>query len=221
VHRFGWCVAQAKEDGNLQLRASGIKSDAAGAVTAALKEAANFGKIRAAAIDSPLFWVADGDRKADKLIRSAMKRVGAMSIGGVVQHVNALRGACLSQGIMAAHLLRRELPEIRITKSHPKALLWLLRVASVQRPVAHVDMGHLGDFIESESPHLLDHERDAALGALAAWAMMCERSGWRDLYRDEEKAFAPVSPVEDRIPVGEIAPEPGTGGDGASRCEGR
>jgi hypothetical protein len=121
---------------------------------------------------------------------------------------------------MAAHLLRRELPQIRITESHPKALLWLLRVASVERPTAHVDISHLRDLIESESPHLSEHERDAALGAVAAWAMMSERGGWRDLYREEEDAFAPVSPVEYWMPVGDSASETGTGGDGASVCEG-
>jgi hypothetical protein len=205
VNQFGWCVAQAKDGCKLQLRAWGIESHAAGAVTAALTKAANFGKIAAAGIDSPLLWVAHGDRKADKAVRSAMKQVNAINIGGTVQHVNALRGACLSQGIMAAHLLRRKLPGIRITESHPKALLWLLRVVSVERPIADVGINHLGDFIESESSHLSEHERDAALGAVAAWAMMSKRSGWRDLYRDEEDAFLPVSPAEYWMPVGGIA----------------
>lgn len=75
VKQFGWCVAQATDDGRLQLCASGVASHAAGAVTAALGKAEDFGRIGAAAIDSPRFWVADGDRKADKTIRSAMKRL--------------------------------------------------------------------------------------------------------------------------------------------------
>jgi len=221
VRRFGWCVAQAKHDGKLQLRASGIESHAAGALKAALMKAANFGRIAAAGIDSPLLWVADGDRKADKAIRSAMKQVGATNVGGTIQQVNSLRGACLSQGLMVAHLLRRELPEIRITESHPKALLWLLHVASAERPVENVSISHLGAFIQSESPSLSDHERDAALGAVAAWAMMSNRSGWRDLYQDEQNAFAPVSPVEYWMPAPDIAPKTGAGGDGASLCERR
>jgi hypothetical protein len=61
-----------------------------------------------------------------------------------------------------------KLPDIRITESHPKALLWLLHVAKVERPIAKVSIGHLSDLIESESPRLSDHERDAALAALAA-----------------------------------------------------
>jgi hypothetical protein len=203
-NQFGWCVAQGTNGGHLQLRASDIASYADEAVTAALRKAVDFGRVEAAGIDSPLFWVADGDRKADKSIRSAMKRLGAINVGGTVQQVNSLRGACLSQGIMAAHLLRRELPEIRITESHPKALLWLLHVARIKRPVVEIGIGHLVDFIESESPRLSDHERDAALGAVAALAMINKRSGWRDLYREEKNAFTPVSPVEYWMPV-EIA----------------
>jgi hypothetical protein len=199
--RFGWCVAQAMSNGRLQLRASGLASHAAGAVTAALSEIGDVESVEAAGIDSPLFWAVDGDRKADKSIRNAMKRLGGPNVGGTVQHVNSLRGACLSQGVMAAHLLRRKLPEIRITESHPKALLWLLRVAKIELRVEEVGLDRLSDLIGSESPHLPDHERDAALGAVAAYAMMQGRSGWRDLYQEEKNAFAPVSPVEYWMPV--------------------
>jgi hypothetical protein len=151
-NQFGWCVAQGTTSGHLQLRASNIASHAHEAVTCALKKAAEFGRVEAAGIDSPLFWVADGDRKADKSIRNAMKGLGAINVGGTVQQVNSLRGACLSQGMMAAHLLRRELPEIRITESHPKALLWLLRVAGIKLPVIEIGINQLGDFMESELP---------------------------------------------------------------------
>jgi hypothetical protein len=199
--QFGWCVAQLTTNGHLQLRAWGMASHAAGAVAAALRKAGDFGTVEAAGIDSPLFWLADGDRKADKSVRSAMKRVGAINVGGTVQQVNSLRGACLTQGIMAAHLLRRELPGIRITESHPKALLWLLHVANVERPVAEIRISHLSDLIESESLCFSDHERDAALGAVSALAMIDKRSGWRDLCREEKNAFTPVSPVEYWMPV--------------------
>jgi len=201
-NQFGWCVAEGTNSGRLRLRASDIASHAAEAVTAALRSSGDFGKVEAAGIDSPLFWVADGDRRADMTVRSAMKRVGAINVSGTVQHVNSLRGACLSQGIVAAHLLRRELPEIRITESHPKALLWLLHVASrIKRPVTEVGIGHLRDFVECEWSRLSDHERDAALGAVAASAMINRRSGWRDLYLEENNPFTPVSPVEYWMPV--------------------
>lgn len=205
VNNFGWCVTQAKNDAQLRLRDSGVENYAEGAIEAALAKAEGFGEIGAAGIDSPLFWVPKGDRQADKTVRSAMKQLGAVYVGGTVQQVNSLRGACLTQGIMSAYLLRRKLPAIRITESHPKALLWLLRIANVECRVDNVTMSHLGDFIESDSPHLSDHKRDAALGAVAAWAMINSRNGWRDLYQDEKNPFAPVSPVEYWMPISDIA----------------
>lgn len=199
---FGWCVAEATTKGRLRMRASGIKDHAEGAVTAALEKAA--GNVEAAGIDSPLLWVTDGDRKADKIVRSAIRQFGAKYVDGTVQRVNSLRGACLSQGIMAAHLLRSRLPGIRITESHPKALLWLLRVASQQRAVAEVRISDLGGLIECKPPHPSesDHVRDAALGAVAALAMIERRIDWRNLYGEEEEknAFTPVSPVEYWMP---------------------
>ena len=94
-NQFGWCVAQGTNSGHLHLCASHVASHADEAVRAALRRAADFGRVEAAGIDSPLFWVADGDRKADESVRSAMKRLGAKNVGGTVQQVNSLRGALL------------------------------------------------------------------------------------------------------------------------------
>ena len=98
------------------------------------------------------------------------------------------------------HLLRRELRD-----SHngiaPKGPSLASAFARIKRPVAEIGIGHLGDFIESESPRLSDHERDAALGAVAALAMMNKWSGWRDLHREEKNVFNPVSPVEYWMPL--------------------
>ena len=77
----------------------------------------DLGQIAAAGIDSPLFWVASGDRQADKRVRKGMKLFNAPNVGGTVQRVNSLRGACVVQGIMAAHLLLKETPAIRLTYS--------------------------------------------------------------------------------------------------------
>jgi hypothetical protein len=176
------------------LRAWDTAGHAAGAITAALRNAGDFGSVQAAGIDSPLFWVTDGDRMADKSIRCALKRLGASNVSGTVSHVNSLRGACLCQGIMTAHLLRRELPDIRITESHPKALLWLLHVARGERPIAKVGIGHLSDLIESESQRLSDHERDAALGGVGGlgYARQAERLA-RPVSRSEKPLFSGVA----------------------------
>jgi hypothetical protein len=150
---------------------------------------------------SPLFWVASGDRKVDKTIRKAMSDLGAVNVYGTVRQANSLRGACLAQGIMAAHLLRRDLSNVRLTESHPKALLWLLKVASQHHRVLDVTLEHLVDFIEEGSRSLSEHERDAAVGAVGAFAMLRSASGWRDLAPDEEEPFVPVAPVEYWMPI--------------------
>ena len=200
--QFGWCVASGAADGKLVLRSNGTASHAAGAVEMALREAQKCGVIAAAAIDSPLFWNLSGDRRADMTVRAAMRRIGAVNLGGTVQHVNSLRGACLAQGMMAAHILRDKMPSLRLTESHPKALLWLLEVATPQRPVREIRIDHLDKFIQCDSSALCEHERDAAVGAFAAWAMLNQRSGWRNLYTDEDGVFAPVSPIEYWMPIG-------------------
>ena len=56
VKQFGWCVAQATDNGRLHFRASGVTIHAVGAVRVALGEAEDFGRIGAAGIDSPLLW---------------------------------------------------------------------------------------------------------------------------------------------------------------------
>ncbi len=165
------------------------------------EKADGLGKIEAAGIDSPLFWVPNGDRKADRTVRSALKAKGAKNASGTVAHVNSLRGACLIQGIMTAHLLRKHIPQIRITESHPKALLWHLQIATSEHPVSEVKLQSLRDLIECKVESICDHERDAALGAVAALAMCEERTGWRDLFLQEIGGFAPVPPVEYWMPI--------------------
>lgn len=207
IGRFGWCVAEGTPAGELWLCEAGVADHAAGAVSAALNHAGDPRWIRAAGIDSPLFWVADGDRRAERSIRAAMTRLGAKNVGGTVQQVNSLRGACLVQGIMATRLLRQALPTVGVTESHPKALLWLLKIANEDRRVAEVTITHLSEFVKvPESLQLSDHQRDAALGAVGAWAMVTRPAGWRDLFQDEEGAFVPVAPVEYWMPISDTPP---------------
>ncbi len=202
---FGWCLAEVTGDRPMTLWQWGTADNAERAVAHALEHLPRSAMLAAAGIDSPLFWVANGDRQCDKTVRRAMRRVGASAVGGTVQAVNAMRGACLIQGIMAARLLRLRFPSIRITESHPKALLWLLKLANNDRRVSEVTIAHLAEFIKCEMPRLSEHERDAAIGALAATAMLLLWHGWRDIAVDERDAFAPVSPVEYWMPVPEGA----------------
>src|SRR5687768_12952860 len=117
-NQFGWCVAEATASDGLSLIRSGIGDHASDAVDSALGYVNNLEDIGGVGIDSPMFWFIKGKRRADILIRAEMTRLGAQNVGGTVQEVNSLRGACIVQGIMTGHLLRERAPKVRITESH-------------------------------------------------------------------------------------------------------
>ena len=77
--------------------------------------------------------------------------------------------------MLTAKLLRDAVPGIRITESHPKALLWLLGVLSAGGTTTGVVLRDLRDHLAFVGAEPSEHERDAALGALEAAAML-ERS---------------------------------------------
>jgi hypothetical protein len=197
-NQFGWCVAESTPSA-LSLVRSGVADDAWAAVSSALQHVSQ--DVCGAGIDSPLFWAVNGKRRADLLIREEMKRYGAANVGGTVQDANSLRGACIVQGILTAHLLRDRFSNIRITESHPKALLWLLKIANKRRRVVDVRMSHLSKVIACETDSLSDHERDAALGAFAAWAMVNGLEGWRNLFHEDDGPYVPVAGVEYWMPI--------------------
>jgi hypothetical protein len=201
--QFGWCVAETARKGvNVEDTGAG---DNAAEVVEQITECLGhrrLSEVGAAGIDSPLFWVGNGDRRADEAVRRAMEGQHAPAVDGTVQRVNSLRGACLVQGVMAARLLRKQHPAIRLTESHPKALLWLLGIATLDKRVNDIDIDDLKPFVVCRLTRKRSHhERDAALGALAATAMLQSWPKWRDLARDDPKAFAPVSPVEYWMPI--------------------
>ena len=126
---------------------------------------------------------------------------GARNASSTVQNVNSLRGACLAQGILATVLLRVGFPTIQVTESHPKALLWLLGIARPDRPSFGIGLSDLYSHICWTGGSSTVHERDAALGALAANAMVCNTAGWRDLFVEELSPYSPVPPVAYYMPM--------------------
>jgi hypothetical protein len=108
------------------------------------------------------------------LVREAIRKAGARNAGGTVQDVNSLRGACVVQGILAAIELRDRHPDLLITEAHPKALRWLLRDAQALT-------------------HDSEHQRDAHLAAITAWALVHSEPGWRDLYQGEPSFYSPIA----------------------------
>jgi hypothetical protein len=198
--RFGWCIVAGREP-PLDLVRAGCAADAGAAVRSIFDALGPSAQLQGAGIDSPLFWTPSGSRRADSIVREAIKKAGARNAGGMVQHVNSLRGACLTQGVVAAYLLRRQFSALRITESHPKALLWLLNIASGERLAASVTMMHLTELVTCGVERISEHERDALLGAVTAWAMVQRANGWRDIGLEESEAFVPVPPVEYWMPI--------------------
>ena len=198
--QFGWavCLSMGK---TLRVLAAADAGDAKEAVEAALSRIPTTGKVVGAGIDAPLFWTETGGRNVDKLVRRAIQELGAPYPEGTVQHINSLRGACLVQGVLAANLLHEKLPEISITESHPKALLYLLGIANREKPVAAVSLADLSRYVVCDTGHVSQHMRDAVLGAVTALAQREKRQGWKNLFEEEIKPIRPFGyPVEYWMP---------------------
>lgn len=191
--KFGWCVLEPTGNQTiLRLVGRGVANHAQAAVAASLG-AIGSGTLDSAGIDAPLFWQAHGDRHVDQLIRRNIVSIG--SHGGSVNVVNSLRGACLIQGMMAAMLLRQVCPKLPITESHPKALLWLLGIASTGNRPKKISLSDLGILIKGNVTGASDHERDAALSAYTAFAMATKLQGWVNQFQNEPNPISPLDPA--------------------------
>ena len=106
-------------------------------------------------IDAPMWWSSGpgGGRLADSWIR---KTYGLSP--GQVQAVNSLQGAALAQGMLFVERLREHFPTVRVTESHPNAVL---RALSVEWPEFCDQFG-----LEMETD--TKHERDAMIAAISA-----------------------------------------------------
>ena len=196
---FGWSVCR-EVDGKLQPPTkTGLADDAWDARnrvkdTIACLDPQGNSAVLAAGIDAPLFWSKRGNRRADGTLRGALRNAQfpPRKLGGVVQAVNALRGACLVQGMLLARYLHETWP-LSITEAHPKALRHLLCHSGKAEEVRRLTAG------------LVTHKRDATLCAVAAWAMRHHHDlyGWQDLFAQEP---CPVQPFD--IPVGYWMPIP-------------
>lgn len=186
---FGWCVCDDAPALPLNVRSTGLAENARTAVSAAIAHVAPGEPIVSAGIDAPLFWVTTGDRNADRIIRGELRSLGAPSPGGTVQHVNSLRGACLVQGMLTGALLCASWPDLPITESHPKALLWQIGYLKKDQQSGNVSLSQL---VLWEGNEWTEHERDAAIASVSAWAMVHKPQGWRDLYPQEGDTYSLV-----------------------------
>jgi hypothetical protein len=170
---FGWAVIAVHRT-KPTVVASGTCTGARHALDAARRVLPE-GPI-AVGTDSPLYWVLEGDRRADIAVRQLVRLAGGSS--GTVSHVNSLRGACLVEGVMATKLATDEWHCEFVTEAHPKALL--LVSATARR------------FVESQADRFPnEHARDAALAAFAAIALSNAEAGWHDLAILEDAPYFP------------------------------
>lgn len=183
--KFGWCLCENSSELPLVIRATGIVSAADSAKCETLRAVQkNDGKLVALGIDAPLFWNPSGGRKTDACLRKLVRAKGGET--ATIMAVNSLPGACVVQGTMLAMLFRNENSAIPITEAHPKAMLMMWNHDAKEITLEDLSKGQSPWFDISGlslKKARNDHIRDAALAALAAWAMLQRKQeGWCDLY---------------------------------------
>jgi len=181
--QFGWAVLECPAADIPKLRDAGTAKHAEEAVSAAVDRLQADDDVVAAGIDSPMYWTPSGEREADGIVRNAMRSCGARNVGGTVQHPNSLRGACVVQGPTAAILLRQCFPDVPITECHPKALVWLLRIATATRHSRNLTPREFASLFQGS--FTCEHERDAILAAYSAHSMASRKVGWINLVERE------------------------------------
>lgn len=187
IKKFGWAVLRVDQTGDQISLATGVTSDVQTSINNAFEAG---GKIdpTVVGIDSPLFWVEQGDRSVDAYIRKRVCSAGGHP--GTVGHVNSLWGACLVQGVLTARRVSMLWPSTKITETHPKALLLV--------------WPELNEFLSAHCPTTItEHERDSIIGAYSAWAMATNNPKWLDLVTMETDPFFPSGkPVSYWFPKG-------------------
>ena len=197
---FGWCVAQESTESASGLPLIVVKAGIAMHAQEAVCEASHLipgsALPAAAGIDAPLIWSRGVGRQSEPMLRQQMRNAGCKTAEGTVQHMNSLRGACVAQGMMTAVLLRERFKGIPLSEAHPKAWLWIAEVASQLSPVAEIAVSDLPEWCVSTQRQLHNHERDAAISCLSAWAMVHQPEGWHDLYQSEQQdgIYSPLEP---------------------------
>ena len=173
---FGWSIC-SEVGGLLQPYArTGSATDAWDAISKVKKELESLvatPNVLGAGIDAPLFWSKKGKREVDDVLEWAMETTDfppPEKRDRIVQAVNSLRGACVVQGPLLARFLSENCCDLKITESHPKVLHHLLQKSGQPDIVNNMVQDLMTNLYLKAN--LTDHERDATLCAVAAWAMM-------------------------------------------------
>ena len=202
---FGWSICWGDADQLEPPAKTGLANDAWDALNRVKCTIESLGlrgnsRVLATGIDAPLFWGAKGNRTIDQVLRDALKGTGfpPQEVGGTIQEVNSLQGACVVQGTLLAMYLNETPCRPKVTESHPKALRHLLA-----RTGKHQDEHQMAEHLIKEMT-TRKHELDATLAAVSAWAAIHHRrSGkWQNLYGQEPCPITPFNiPVSYWMPV--------------------
>ena len=191
---FGWCICESSGEIPLPVVNTGVVSSAQGAKDEVDNICnGNGGRLKAIGIDAPLFWDPQGDRQVDQHLRKVISQSGGTS--STIMAVNSLPGACLIQGMMVAMLYRNDNRKLPITEAHPKAMLYAMGLSPTLTTLANAQSNQQVLFQLPKEIADNEHTRDAALAALAAWAILHNQQGWSDLYAQfGGGALTPLSP---------------------------
>lgn len=205
---FGWSICR-EVDGVLERIVTGLANDALDATNAVRYVFENgflegHARVRAAGIDAPLTWSRRGDdrgfRQTDRALIHLLEPIGGPT--NRVLSVNSLAGAVAVQGVLLVRHLSA-VWDLAITESHPKALEYLLENLGQHRAVHQMALALTANLNNAPGN---DHERDATLSAVSAWAAIRRRTSpnWQNLYDGDDCLFNPSG-----IPVSYWMPIPG------------
>ncbi|HEX4965660.1 MAG TPA: hypothetical protein VF173_32920 [Thermoanaerobaculia bacterium] len=200
AREFGWCVARESSSGALPLTVlrTGVALYAMDAVEAAICHVPAGEPVLAAGIDAPLVWSRGEGRRVEQVLRQQVRLAGSETAEGTVQHVNSLRGACVAQGMLTAVFLREAFAGLPLSEAHPKAWLWLSKATHRRPTPAEITLADLSEWCSLPDRHPpSEHERDAAVACLSAWAMIRRPQDWHDLYlyAKEAESYSPLNPL--------------------------
>ena len=183
---FGWSICPVVNGGLAAPLQTGLANHAVHAVQAVQGALPNNANILAAGIDAPLLWSNAGNRDVDQQLRNALNALNnnPFPIPRVIA-LNALWGAVTVQGVLVAHHVAVAWPNVDLTESHPRALRCLLHAHGQPATVNMVNQLTAG---------LDDHQLDATLAAVSAWAARHQNqpgTGWQNLYEQEPGLVGP------------------------------
>ena len=189
ISHFGWSICR-EVAGQLEPPArTGLADNARDALNQVLDAIAPCAvkatvRVLAAGIDAPLFWSSTGGRMIDN----------QATLGVTPIPINGLRGSVVVQGPLLVRHLSGVWGDLQITESYPGALEHLLGQG---RHPEELQMAQRLTAGLNANPGQ-NHERDATLCAVSAWAAIHRPANWQNLYQQQEPDT--ITPFD--IPVG-------------------